>query len=362
MRQKKILFVYRTKRRQIFRAWEKGKTPDSLLFGANHLKNMRHAVDFFDWAYFPLNPMHSLLYPLENTIINQTGMGFKLDQAITLLPILNKYDVIVGTGDSAGLPILALKYYRILKKPVIFMTAGLAGALKNKTNTRVGKFYKKILPCADIFTSYAKVEIDFFENEMGIKRGKIIHIPLCTDFKYFSKKSHLKRNIISSVGTESGRDYKTLFEAVKNLNRNVEIACHPDNIRGLKIPKNVTVHLNIPVEKVRNIYQRSIFTIIPCVEKYRSSGQMVLLETASAGLPIIVSNIKGLTSAFEFKENKHLIFTNPQDPRDLRSKINFYLKNPDKAKKLGRNASSFVKNHYTTLHLAKQLNKFIIKI
>ena len=73
-------------------------------------------------------------------------MGFKLDQALALLPKFNKYDVIIETGDSAGLPILFLKYLKLIKKPVVFMTAGLAGALKGKTKSWVGSFYKKILP------------------------------------------------------------------------------------------------------------------------------------------------------------------------------------------------------------------------
>ena len=161
---KKILFVYRTARSKTYQDWQKGQGPDSLLFGFNHLKKMGYKVDFFDSAYSPLNIFHPLLYPFEHAIINVVGMGFKLDQALYLLPKLNSYDVIVGTGDSAGLPLLALKYFDFIKQPIIFMTSGLAGALKGKTNTWVGKFYKKILPMAEFFTSYAQVEIDFFEK------------------------------------------------------------------------------------------------------------------------------------------------------------------------------------------------------
>src|SRR3989344_2350678 len=143
MKKKKILFVYRSKRGKVFDDWKKGKGPDSLLFGANHLKKMGYNIDFFDNAYSPLNLYHPLLYPFEHAIVNKIGMGFKLDQAAYLLPKLKNYDIIVGTGDSAGLPLLALKYFRLIKQPIIFMTAGLAGAIKDKENTWVGNFYKK---------------------------------------------------------------------------------------------------------------------------------------------------------------------------------------------------------------------------
>lgn len=361
MRNRKILFVYRTPRGKVLAEWQKGKGPDSLLFGANHLKKMGYQVDFFDSAYSPVNFFHPLLYPLEHSIINVTKMGFKLDQALWHLPRFSSYDVIVGTGDSAGLPLLALKYFGLIKKPIIFMTAGLAGALKGKENTWVGKFYKKILPMADVFTSYAQIEINFFEKEMGIKKGKIKYMPLATDYEYFSQKSQpkVKKEIICAVGTEQGRDYKTLFEAVRKLPVTVEVACHPDNIKGLNIPANVKIRLNIPVQDILKIYQRSVISIVPCFERYRSSGQMVVLESAAAGLPIIAAKIQGITSAFDFKDKSHLLFTKPQDPKDLRQKISLLLENKTLRHKISKNASVLVKDNYTTRHLARRLASFI---
>ena len=352
---KKILFVYRTPRGRVYREWQKGRGPDSLLFGANHLKKMGYRVDFFDSAYSPLNFFHPVLYPLEHSIIAVCKMGFKLDQALWLLPRFSSYDVIVGTGDSAGLPLLALKYFGFIKQPIIFMTAGIAGAIKGKTNTWVGRFYKKILPMADVFTSYSQIEIDFFEKQMGIKKGKIKYIPLATDYEYFSQKSQAKRNIICAVGTEEGRDYKTFFEAAKGLPIRAEVACHPDNIKGLIVPGNIKIRLNIPIQEVLKIYQRSLISVVPCKERYRSSGQMVVLESAAAGSPIIASGIRGLTSAFSFQDNKNLLYSKPGDASDMREKILYLLENREEASFLGRNAANKVKSHYTTGNLAKFL-------
>jgi len=355
---KKILFVFRTPRLGVLRAWKRGEGPDSLLFSANHLKKLGYSVDFFDTAYTPFNIFHPLFYLFEHSIINVTKMGFKLDQAIFLYPKFSQYDVIVATGDSAGLPILFLKYMKIIRTPVIFMTAGLAGALKGKTNTWVGKLYKKILPQAEIFTSYSKIEINFFKDEMELK-NKITYMPLATDYKYFSQTSAAKRNIICAVGTEMGRDYKTFFQAVKDLPINAEVACHPDNIKGLKIPANVKVHLNIPTSEVLKIYQKSTISVVPCKERYRSSGQMVVLESAAAGLPIVASKILGLTSAFDFEDKKHLIFSKPHDPSDMRKNIMYLLKNKKLSSALGENASRKAKHRYTTELMAKRLSKFI---
>lgn len=354
---KKLLFIYRTPRRKVYEDWKKGKGPDSLLFGANHLTRMGYKVDFFDSAYSPFNIFHPLFYPLEHLLIKETGMGFKLDQACFLSLRFNNYDVIVATGDSAGLPILFLKYLGIIKKPVIFMSAGLAGALKGKTDTWLGKFYKKILTKADIFTSYSQVEIDFFQKEMGIRGIK--YIPLATDWNYFSRPSNKKRDIICAVGTEQGRDYKTFFEAVKGLAIKAEIACHPNNIRGLSVPDNVKVHFNIPVTKVLKIYQQSLISVVPCYERYRSSGQMVVLESAAAGLATVASRIKGIITAFDFQDKNNLLYVEPLNSTILRDKIQFLLRKKDYSRELGEKASIKVKNKYSTQQMAKTLSDFI---
>lgn len=358
---KRVLFVYRTPRRKILQEWENAKGPDSLLFGANHLKKLGYQVDFFDSAYSPLNIFHPLFYPFEHSIINVSGMGFKLDQAAYLYPKFNNYDVIIATGDSAGLPILFLKYLKLINKPVIYMTSGLAGAIRGKTNTWVGKFYKKILRNTDIFISYSRVEIEFFKKEMGIIK-KIKYIPLATDWNYFSQKSKVTKSTICAVGTESGRDYKTFFKAIEKLPISVEVACHPDNIKGLKIPPNVKIHLNIPVEEVLKIYQRSIISVVCCTERYRSSGQMVFLESAAAGLPIIASKIQGLTTAFNVIDKKHLLYVEPENVSDLKEKISFLINNPHMRKALGANASSYVKVNCTTKHLASKLANYFDKL
>src|SRR3990167_4178883 len=357
---KKAIFIYRTKRQPVLNAWKRGKGPDSILFGFNHMKKFGISADFFDTGYSPLNIFHPVFYLLEHAIIAKIGMGFKTDQALALLPKLNKYNVIVATGDSPGLPILFLKYLKIINKPVIFMTAGLAGELKGKSNSWVGNFYKKILPMADVFTSYAQVEIDFFEKEMGIKKGKITYMPLATDYEYFSQKSQpkVKKEIICAVG-EQWRDYRTFFEAVKDLPIQAEIVCHPGNIKGLEVPSNVKIHLNVSVQEVLKIYQRSIISVVPCFERFRSSGQMVVLESAAAGLPIVASKILGITSAFTFQDKKHILFSRPHDPVNLRKKIMYAVNNKKLVKTLGQNASKKVKSLYTTKLMAKRLSKFI---
>ena len=66
MKKKKILFVYRTKRKHVYENWKRNKGPDSILFGGNHLRKLGYKVDIFDNAYSAFNLYHPLFYLLEH--------------------------------------------------------------------------------------------------------------------------------------------------------------------------------------------------------------------------------------------------------------------------------------------------------
>ncbi len=330
-----------------------------MLFGANHLRAWGYQVDFFDSAFSRFNIFHPLFYPLEHAIINETGMGFKLDQATLLLPIVNRYDVIVCTGDSAGLPFLLYKRLGLIKKPLLILSSGLAGALRSKPDSWVIKFYKKLYPYLDKLTVYSAVEMDFFLTHLSVPKNKICFIHYGTDWQFFAKKIDVKAELISAVGVDTGRDYKTFFEAVKDINVKVIVACHPNNVKGLTIPNNVTCKFLVNSKDIREIFARSKVVVVPCYERYRSAGQMVTLEAASAGRPVVVSAIKGMTTAFDLGHKKHLLYVPPENPGELKKAIFYLLNHPKQAEQMGKIASAFVKNHYTSKHLAKKITNLI---
>lgn len=321
-----------------------------------------YKVNFFDYAFGLLNPLHPLFYPFEHLIIREVGMGFKLDQAGLLLPIVEHYDVIVCTGDSAGLPFLFFKYLGLVKKPIILLSSGLVGSLRLKSDSWVARFYKRIFTAVDRLTVYSEVEMDFYRRFLSVSKEKISYIPYCTDWNFFSQKTKNKPTFISAIGTDSGRDYQTFFQAVKDIPEKIIVACQPKNVYGLTIPANVTCKFLVSPREIRDILHCSKVVVVPCKERRRSAGQMVVLEAASAGRPIVASSILGITGAFAFKNKKHLLYVPPENPKKLRESILYLLKYTKFAENLGRTASILVHQNYTTRHLALNITNLIKKI
>ena len=356
---KRVLYVYRGPREVILSDALKGLTPDSMLFGLNHLRTLGYHVDFFDDAFLRLNVFKPLFFPLEQIIIRDIGMGFKLDQATLLLPKIKDYDVIVCTSDSAGLPFLFYKHLGIIKKPLIILGSGLPGALLGNQDSWVTRLYRKIFASITVIAVYSHLEADFYQNILRVPKDRICIIPYGTDWQFWQKKSNKKRTIISAVGVDSGRDYKTFFEAIRNISIPAVVLCHPDNVRGISMPKNVRCEFLVGYQRVREVFQTSRVVVVPCKEHYRSAGQMVVLEASSTRTPAIASKITGLISAFDLVDKKHLLYVDPEDPIDLRRAIEYLLKIPKRAQTLGRRASLFVRDHYTSKHLAENIADII---
>ena len=82
---------------------------------------------------------------------------------------------------------------------------------------------------------------------------------------------------ICAVGG-NGRDYKTLFAAMKHI---PEITLHavlrPNNIVGLEIPPNVQLHINIPREQANNILAYSRFMVLPLASAKIPCGHVTLV-------------------------------------------------------------------------------------
>lgn len=362
MNKPKVLFVYRTPRLSILYAWKNSRGPDSMLFGFNHLRRMGYHVDFFDSGYSFLNIWHWVCILFEKFLITQVGMGFKLDQALHLLPKAPRYDVIVLTGDSAGLPFLWLKKIGLIRQPLILLSSGLAGALFTHPHTWAKKFYASIFPSADLITCYSEVEREYFIQELKLPKNKVHFVPYGTDWKFWSTPSRKKRTVVVAAGVDISRDYKTLFAAVDGLSIRVEVACHPDNIKGLSIPKNVRVRFMLPYLPLRNLFRQATLVIVPLKEVGKSAGQMVVLEAASAKAVLIVSRVRGIAEAFQLRDREHLHYVPPQNPLALRRMIQQLLRESDQRGALGVSASTFVRTHYTTKHLAKNLALFIDEV
>src|SRR4030042_3308766 len=142
---KKVLFLYKTPRKKVYKEWLDGKSSDTILYGANQLERLGYIVDFYDIAFSRFNPIRWLFYSVQLVAAKTTGVGFKIDQALLLLPHIYQSDVIVSTIDTAGLPVLLLKKLFLVNKPVVYISVDFAYRLAASKNKWPFCWYKVLL-------------------------------------------------------------------------------------------------------------------------------------------------------------------------------------------------------------------------
>lgn len=260
-----IFYLYSQPRKNWERQVKLGRMPDHVLYGLNHLRQLGHRVAYSDAGFSNFNLLKWPISPLQQWSRHKFGTGFQLDQAILLLPKMRRAGVIITTNDSCGLPVAFLKWLGLLKTPQLYCHIGFK---------RQSKFLQFLLKQPEAL-------IDFRVNPPGV------------DTKFFRPKKLKTKFDILAVGRDPGRDYATLFQAVKDLPIKVKVICDPKNIVGLSIPVNVTVDHSLSYLQIRQAYWKAKLVVIP-TKPHTVSGQISLLEALACGKPVIAANTSAL--------------------------------------------------------------------
>ena len=358
---KTVLFLYKTPRKEVYRLWKSKKGPDTILYGANHLEKFGYKAEFFDISFSIVNPIRWICYPIHLVAAKTTGMGFNLGQALTLLPIINRYDVIVSTIDSAGLPILLLKQLRIINKPVIYISIDFAFRIKDN-NRWLFIWYKQLLKYADVIICYDEAEKEVL-NKFN-KNVYFLHVGV--DTKYFadSKLKTINKNkkkVILAFGRDRDRDYQIFANAISKLKVRGEIVCSKENIKDLELPPNMKLSFDLPAQKLKRKIFASDIVVIPIKNVERPGGHLSLLDSMLSKRPVIISGNKWISSTFNFKNNEDCLYFESENKQDLKNKINLLINNPNLSKKLAISAYKKAKI-YSTENFALKLAQIIEKL
>ena len=337
----KVLYLYAGSRREFFLKWQKGLAPDTQLLGLNYMRGLGVDAEFLEWG---------IAERLRKINFNLVHLPY--------IFAIRRYDVVFI---CAGLPLVFLaKCVFGWKRPkfVIYNTF-LTNALKRNPNGFLGHITRKAIENIDTIICTAKTQKDFLITK-GFDEKKIVFTPIGIDAEKFSETAQNdspKENYILSVGRDLGRDYATLFEAVRDLPIKVVVATKPEAIAGLSTPENVEVRFHVLYEEMPTLYARSLFAVIPLKDKNPSgsdtSGQYGFLEPMAVGKAVIVSD---RTTVRDYIENgRDGILVPPENPTALRSAIENLLQNPDQANLLGKTAQRKVLDSFTGKKFAEKL-------
>lgn len=345
----KILYLFSGKRSNIYQGEIHQDYPDTPFYGLNYLKD------------FGLDAEYKDIYDIwkSNKIILKLPFVWK---HLLLTKFIKNYEVVFGP--SLLYNVIFKKLMR-LKTKFVLLNISLNSTLhRNKPNYIKYKLIKYLISQFDAIVCLSHFQIDDLVNNYQIDRQKLHFVPLGVDQQFWSTIDFVKNKNILAVGKDNGRDYSTLSKvADKCPKENFVVVCGKWNIRGLVIPSNVRVIFGLPVKELKILYKSAkMLLLITHDDKHLDgsdcSGQTVLLDAMSCGLPIIASRKKYLEDYARDKEE--LLTVNFYDVDDIVIKIKI-LNNLELAKNLGQAARAKVVSNFTTQKMAESLSKIFRK-
>lgn len=159
-------------------------------------------------------------------------------------------------------------------------------------------------------------ERELYSAELKIPLAHVDFVPFHTNVL---EPQILPRGAYGVAAGRSLRDYKTFFAAVARVDYPFIVVADRASVAGLDIPSNVEMHYEIPRAHYLEIINGSRFVVAPVKCQYRSTGQVVILEAASLGKPVITHDVIG-TRDYVTHDVDGLL-ARPEDPEDLRLQI-----------------------------------------
>lgn len=347
----KVLYIYSGERKKKFKG-EIGKDfPDTQFYGMNHLGKFGVDAEYKEFDDF-----------FNNRWIGQL-LGFRLRHLLLYFPARN-YDVVFGAS------LLYLLFFKKIfggrMKFIILNISLVRTVAANKDKFLKFWFLSWLLSDADGIVCLANVQKKYLEKIFPFLRGKIFFSPLGADMRYSTPQFNGRQNFILAAGRDNGRDYKTVIDAARLLPREeFQIICSPRNLTCVGgLPSNVKVFYDLPPADIYQKYRLAkLALIITHNDDYSDgadcSGQTVLLEAMSYGLPIIASRKKYLTDYVV--DELEVFFVDFYDPTDIVRKVERF-NDPLLRRKLAENARRAAEEKFSTEKMAAHLAIIFQKI
>jgi glycosyltransferase involved in cell wall biosynthesis len=161
-----------------------------------------------------------------------------------------------------------------------------------------------------------------------------------------------------AIGSDSRRDYQTLFDAVRIADVPLTLACQPRNVDGLDVPRQVTVRHDIYDGAYRDLLHHADLVVTPTVAPAYPSGQSVVLEAMAMGRATLTTDSPAMREYVD--DGITGVLVAPRDPCELARSITELLADDQLRRSLGHAAVARVRERFDLGHLWQDVEQVIL--
>lgn len=345
---KDLLMLYNCSWDKEIADYSRGAVPSHRLFGLADLQRLG----------VPAKACHMPRFPRR--LLSRPG-AWKLYQALYAALHHRTISCVVATHEACALPLLGLKRLGLLHLPVVVINVALLHP-KNLAGLK-SAVWKFVLKEADAVICYASVQLDRLACEYELDTSRLFFIPFGVDTAFFTPRGVPRNDYCLSVGTNDGKDYETLIEA---LPEDVKLIVVTDEDNADKIRQHpkytdaVELRHDIPIRELKELYEGAALKVIPLRDIAYSSGQTVLLENMALGKAVIVSQASMISDYVE--DGNTALTVEPGNARELRDLISECLTHPQRLDQIGARAQEHARSRFSSAMFASQLSSVVTEM
>jgi glycosyltransferase involved in cell wall biosynthesis len=196
-------------------------------------------------------------------------------------------------------------------------------------------------------------------------RAKVAHLGWGVDLSVFPVIPYQPQWFLSCGITH--RDHHTLSAAAA-------VTAHRIRVISRTMPADVSWPANVSVltgadggdavtyqELLRDQYSRCAASLILLDEdptQYTGVGMTSLIEAMAMARPVIVTRTGALPTELDVAKEGCGLFVPPNDPDAVADALNFIVRDPDRARRMGAKGRQLCESHYNIQRYARELDHF----
>jgi glycosyltransferase involved in cell wall biosynthesis len=260
-----------------------------------------------------------------------------------------KADGVIAIFESQGLFLAFLRSLRIwpFTRPRYAIVATWLAMDAERFSPARLRFYRWAYRGVDKLIFFSENQASVYRDVLGIPGHKLAPVPFGIDVEHFAPQDVAEQDFVLAVGRDKGRDWETLFEAVRGTDLQVKVACRPEDLDGFDLPPNVEPLGFLPLDDYRDLTATAKVVVVPTKVRAYPTGQTVLLEAMALGRCCVVTDTPAMHEYVE--DDSTAVMVPPADPAALRSAIEQVRADEPRRRRIGSNARRSVQKHFSSV-------------
>lgn len=328
-----------------FEGIRKGDVPTHRLWGAVELGAMGWAVD---------------LSPDPVGWWKRLGpSGWRAWQTLWLLGEEGRAAAIIAVHEVSAWLLLLVRTLGWGGAPVVVLDLALLHP-KNCNGYRRW-IWRWLLRKADLVVSLVSANRVELTRIFGVDSRRTAFLPMSIDPKFSGRAaSGLEKNFVLAVGTNDGKDFETLLEALP-IGTRLVVVTDPYNAGKVRrhpcFGGQVEVLEAVPARALRELYRAAAVVVVPLADTPHGSGHTVLLETMAMGKVVVVSRARCMRDYIS--DDRAVLSVPVGNAEALREVLEEVLRYPERFCELRERAAAEVRSTFDIARFGAGLDRII---